>query len=82
MNKPNIKSPVVLPIQQIRKGQRVRVEEMRGDADEIARLAEMGIRTGVELCCLQRGCPCIVQCGHSKMCLRPAGRLRVLVSRI
>ena len=71
-----------IPIERLQNGQRGLITEIRGKADEIARLAELGIRTGTELLCVRRGCPCIVQFGGSRMCLRTAGHLTVMVSRI
>jgi Fe2+ transport system protein FeoA len=71
-----------IPIQNLKKGEKARVTELVGDADEVARLSALGIRKGVEVCSLRNGSPCIVQFGCSRMCLRTAGQLKVIVSRV
>ena len=71
-----------IPIQNLKKGEKARVTELIGEADEVARLSALGIRKGVEVCSLRKGCPCIVQFGCSRMCLRTAGQLKVMVSRV
>ena len=73
-------STQTIPIQNLRTGARGRVAELTGDSDEVARLAALGIRQGVELCSLRNGCPCIVQFGCSRMCIRTSGQLKVLVT--
>ena len=69
-----------IPIQNLQKGSRGRVAELTGDSDEVARLAALGIRQGVELCSLRNGCPCIVQFGCSRMCIRTSGQLKLMVT--
>ena len=69
-----------IPIQQLPKGGTGTVTELIGDAEEVARLTALGIRKGVEVCSLRKGCPCIVKYGCSRMCLRTAGQLKVMVS--
>ena len=71
-----------IPIQQLEKGAKGKVTALIGEADEVARLAALGIRCGIEVCSIQKGCPCIVEYGCSRMCLRTAGKLKVLVSRV
>ena len=71
-----------IPIQKLEKGERGTVTALMGEPDEVARLSALGIRKGVEVCTLRKGCPCIVQFGCSRMCLRTAGHLKVMVSPI
>ena len=71
-----------IPIQKLKKGRRALVTSLVGDADEVARLSALGIRRGAEVCSIRKGCPCIVQLGCSRMCLRTAGQLKVYVSPI
>lgn len=71
-----------IPIQNLKKGEKGLVTELIGDAAEVSRLTALGIRKGVEVCSLRKGCPCIVQFGCSRMCLRTAGQLQVMVSRV
>jgi Fe2+ transport system protein FeoA len=71
-----------IPIQLLEKGSKGRVTALIGEADEVARLSALGIRKGVEVCAVRKGCPCIVQYGCSRMCLRTAGNLRVMVSPV
>ena len=71
-----------IPIQLLKKGSKGRVTALIGEADEVARLSALGIRKGVEVCSVRQGCPCIVQYGCSRMCLRTAGNLCVMVSPV
>lgn len=64
------------------KGEKGTVTELIGSEDEIARITALGIRTGVEVCSIQKGSPCIVEFGCSRMCLRTAGQLKVMISRV
>ncbi len=71
-----------IPIHLLKKGEIGRVTALLGEDDEVARLTALGIRKGIEVCTVRKGCPCIVQFGCSRMCLRTAGQLQVLVSRV
>jgi Fe2+ transport system protein FeoA len=71
-----------IPIQHLKKGEKGRITSLIGQLDEVARLSALGVRTGVEVCGVQKGYPCIFRFGCSRMCLRTAGQLDVLVSRV
>jgi Fe2+ transport system protein FeoA len=71
-----------IPIQDLQTGSRARVAELSGDSDEVVRLAALGIHEGIELSSLRNGCPCIVQFGCSRMCIRTSGQLRVMVTPV
>ena len=71
-----------IPIQHLKKGAKGKVTALIGEADEVARLGALGIRKGIEVCSIRNGCPCIVEFGCSRMCIRTAGNLKVMVSRV
>ena len=70
-----------IPIQSLRKGEKGTVTSLVGEDCEVARLSALGIRRGVEVCSLQNGGTCIFQYGCSRVCLRTAGQLKVMVAR-
>ncbi|MDA7950199.1 MAG: ferrous iron transport protein A [Pirellulaceae bacterium] len=71
-----------IPIHHLKKGEKGYIDSLSGAAEEVSRMAALGLRKGAEISCIQKGTPCIVQFGASRMCLRTAGELQVMVSRI
>jgi Fe2+ transport system protein FeoA len=57
-----------------------RVEQLLGDTEDVRRLEEMGIRRGEVVEMLQPGSPCIIRLGGSRLCLRQAENLGVMVT--
>ena len=75
--------PALTTLDQIPKGQRVRVIAMTGDDDPIAlRLHDLGVRAGVEIEMIRRaplGDPTVFElCGY-QLCLRRSESSRVQV---
>jgi len=60
-------------------GQKGRVDQLLGDADQVHRLRELGLRDGVEIEMLQPGTPCIVRLAGHKLCFRGNEATNVLV---
>ena len=60
----------LLPLEMLRPGEWADVATVTGDTAMVNRLAEMGVRSGCRLCVLQPGCPCLLQVGDVRLCLR------------
>jgi Fe2+ transport system protein FeoA len=55
------------------------VDEVVGEAGDVHRLAELGLRSGTPVEMVQPGNPCIIRVGGSKLCFRESDLLSVLV---
>lgn len=60
----------IIPLPLMRAGQSGRVELLLGQPDQIHRLEELGLRSGVELTMLQAGSPCIIRLAGHRLCFR------------
>jgi Fe2+ transport system protein FeoA len=69
-----------IPINYLASGEVGRVEQLLGDTEDVRRLEEMGIRRGEDVEMLQPGSPCIIRLGGSRLCLRQAENLGVMVT--
>jgi ferrous iron transport protein A len=69
----------LLPLEFLGKGEWADVAEVCGDAATVHRLAELGVRSGCRLCVLQPGCPCLLQIGDVRLCLRSHQSTEILV---
>ena len=68
-----------IPLQQLAPGQAAFIEQVCGCAEQVRRLAELGVRGGVEIEMVQSGSPCIIRLAGSKLCFRDCDVLSVLV---
>jgi Fe2+ transport system protein FeoA len=64
----------------LRGGQVAEISQLLGVAEDVRRLEELGLRTGVRLEMVQAGTPCIVRVAGTKLCFRDDDTLRVLVA--
>jgi ferrous iron transport protein A len=69
----------LLPLEYLRPGEWAEVAEVTGEPGWVGRLAELGLRTGCRLLLLQPGWPCLLQIGGSRLSLRGAVGMRILV---
>jgi len=69
------------PLQLLPAGGVARICEMVGDADQIHRLEELGLRRGVVIEMVSSGSPCIIRVDDCRLCFRPSDLLGVLVTR-
>jgi Fe2+ transport system protein FeoA len=69
----------VLPLELLRTGEWADVAEVTGEPGWVCRLAELGVRAGCRLQMLQAGCPCLLQVGSSRFCLRGECAMQILV---
>jgi Fe2+ transport system protein FeoA len=77
-----MESSITVPLAALRVGETGMVTELAGEAADVAELGAMGICAGTELTCLRSGVPCIVQYGGTRLCLRPAARLKIRITRM
>jgi Fe2+ transport system protein FeoA len=74
----SILQPLV-PLAALLGGESGVVEEVLGQAADVLRLQELGIRTGQTVEVLQAGSPCIVRIAGNKLCFREGEACEVLV---
>lgn len=70
----------VIPLSALRPGDVAEICQIIGQADQVRRLQELGLRDGARLEMVRSGSPCIVRLGGSRLCLRDVRSLRVLVT--
>lgn len=70
----------LIPLQQLRAGQKAAIGQLMGGPDDVHRLEELGLRTGTVVEMVQTGVPCIIRVGGSKLCFRDCEVFRILVS--
>lgn len=69
----------LMPIRYLASGESGRVEQLLGNAEDVRRLEEMGLRCGQDIQMLQPGSPCIIRLGGSRLCFRETDSLGVMV---
>ncbi|HEY6565091.1 MAG TPA: FeoA domain-containing protein [Pirellulaceae bacterium] len=68
-----------IPLQHVAVGSKAVVSQVVGHREEVRRLEEMGLRSGVGLAIVRAGSPCIVRVVGRELCLRCGDGLQVLV---
>jgi Fe2+ transport system protein FeoA len=69
----------LIPLAQLRAGDRAAVDCIVGRADDVHRLEELGLRAGTAVEMIQPGRPCIVRLSGHKLCIRADDLLSVMV---
>ena len=72
----------VVPLEFLSVGERGRIYDLDGDRGLVDRLAEMGVRQGVEIHMVQTGSPCIVAFDNHRFSFRVDEAVSVLVELI
>jgi ferrous iron transport protein A len=70
----------LLPITALLSGQIAEVRELVGRPEQLRRLEELGVRSGMIVEVVQSGSPCIVRVGGTKLCFREGEMCSVLVA--
>ena len=71
----------LIPLRRLSPGRRAKVVSVRGTNHEIARLAEMGLRSGTIVSVTRGGITSIVQLlNGSRLCVRTSNRLEIFVT--
>jgi Fe2+ transport system protein FeoA len=69
----------LLPLDHLASGEWADVADVTGEPGWVGRLAELGLRIGCRLRMLQRGSPCLLLVGGTRLSLRGDWALRILV---
>lgn len=69
----------LLPLRLIPAGRHVRVDAVVGAADQIRRLAELGVQQGSDVEILHSGSPCLLKVGRTKLSFRDGDGASVFV---
>jgi len=69
----------LIPLRALLPGQLAEVRQVVGQAHEVRRLHELGLRDGIQLEMVRSGTPCIVRLGSNTLCFRDVEALQVLV---
>jgi ferrous iron transport protein A len=69
----------LIPLRALLPGQLAEVRQVVGQAEQVRRLHELGLRDGIQLEMVRSGTPCIVRLGNSTLCFRDVEALQVLV---
>ncbi len=70
---------VLLPLELLTSGEWADVAEVAGEPGVVSRMAELGVRAGCRLRMLRPGSPCLLQVGGSRLSLRGADAMQILV---
>jgi Fe2+ transport system protein FeoA len=69
----------LLPLEYLDAGEWADIADVTGEPGWVNRLAELGVRAGNRLHVLQRGIPCLFQVGGTRLSLRGADAMHILV---
>jgi ferrous iron transport protein A len=72
----------LIPLHRLVAGQSAHIRRIVGRADDVHRLAEFGLRHGIQIQMFRPGDPCIIRLAATKVCLRAEQMLSVLVQPI
>jgi ferrous iron transport protein A len=78
----NLKHGAILPLEVLRPGEWGDIAEISGEPSWVGRMAELGVRAGARLRVLQRGSPCLLQVGNSRLSVRHDLGTRILVQLV
>jgi ferrous iron transport protein A len=69
----------LVPLSMLQPGQQAWIDQVLGQADDVQRLEELGMRVGSAIEVVQAGSPCIVRLDGAKLCFRACDVTSVLV---
>lgn len=69
----------MVPLHCLGSAEWAEVTQVDGDPHWVARLADLGLRAGVQLRMIQPGSPCLFEIGATRLSLRPDADLSVFV---
>jgi len=71
----------LLPLTLLPVGEMARIGTVTGQADQVHRLDELGVRGGAQVEMVRPGSPCIIRLGGQKLCFRCDDMVSILVRR-
>lgn len=69
----------LIPMRYLAVGQVAQIGQLVGQAEQVHRLEELGLRRGTTIEMVQSGSPCIIRVAGSKICFRDCDLVNVLV---
>jgi Fe2+ transport system protein FeoA len=69
------------PLHLLPAGAAGRIAQLLGEREQVHRLEELGLRSGVMIQMISAGSPCIVHVAGARLCFRSSELLGVLVTR-
>ena len=69
----------LLPLEFLDAGDWADIAEVSGEPGWVSRMAELGVHAGSRLHILQQGVPCMFQVGGTRLSLRGADAMQILV---
>jgi ferrous iron transport protein A len=73
---------VLLPLNLLKPSEAAQIAELQGDADQVHRLAEMGLRVGQAIRMVRPGTPCLIALDGKRLSIRLSGDVEVFVSLV
>ncbi len=73
------KESSMIPLAMLAAGEIGKVLDVLGDENCVKRMSELGLRIGSSIEVLQKGSPCVIRFGETKLCFRDSELLNVLV---
>ena len=72
-------TPNLIPLHFLRAGEVATVVDVLGQPEQVHRLQELGLRSGVDIEMVQPGVPCIIRLTGQTLCFRADEVLRIVV---
>lgn len=69
----------LIPLHLLSRGEFAEIDQLVGQPDEVHRLEELGLRSGVVVEMVQPGSPCIVGLAGQRLCFRQNDAIGILV---
>jgi ferrous iron transport protein A len=72
--------PQLLPLHLLARGESAEIDQLIGQAEQVHRLEELGLRSGVRVEMIQPGSPCIIRTpSDQRLCFRDTEMFGILV---
>ena len=69
----------LIPLHLLSRGEVAEIDQLVGQVDEVHRLEELGLQSGVVIEMVQPGSPCIVSLAGHRLCFRKNETVGILV---
>jgi ferrous iron transport protein A len=69
----------LIPVALLARGQSAEISQLIGRPEQVQRLQELGLRSGVQIEMIQPGSPCIVKLDEQRLCFRESDLVGILV---
>jgi Fe2+ transport system protein FeoA len=71
----------LIPLARLSSGQTAEISQLVGHPDQVHRMEEMGLRSGVTVEMVRSGRPCIIQLAGNRLCFRESRSFSIFVRR-